>query len=97
MMLTPIKVRGDAADDVYEVVYRELERGTRVLRDERVGPGVTASIAPSGEILGIEVIGLQQNTVDAARRYAAAHDLAFPNDLAAALPHAANRTPRHRG
>jgi uncharacterized protein YuzE len=96
-MLTPIRVRGNAADEVYEVVYRELQQGMRVLRDERVGPGVTASIAANGEILGIEVVGLQQNSVDAARRYADAHDLAFPSDLAAALPQRAKKTPRGSG
>jgi hypothetical protein len=86
-MLTPIKVRGDAADDVYEVLYQELPPGTLVDRDERVGPGVTASFSRSGDILGLELIGLQPSTVEAARRYARAHDLEFPADLAAALPH----------
>ncbi|HEY0392868.1 MAG TPA: hypothetical protein VGD01_00100 [Candidatus Elarobacter sp.] len=96
-MLTPIKVRGDAADDVYEVVYRELPEGGLVDRDERVGPGVTASISRSGDILGLELIGLQATTVEAARRYARAHDLEFPADVAAALPQRRTGPRRHSG
>ena len=82
-MLAPIEIRADFEADAYEVMYRRLPEGTFVDHDVRVGPGVTASILPDGNIMGIELLGLQADTVAAAECYAAQHGLEFPADLPA--------------
>lgn len=84
-MLAFKEIRSDLEADAYEIRYRDLPHGTYVDHDERVGPGVTAGILPGGEIFGIELLGLQPETVLAARRYAEAHGLAFPDDPSALL------------
>lgn len=84
-MLRPIEVRGDDESHVYEVLYRSLAPGAKIDHDEPVGPGASASISIDGDILGIEVIGLEPVTLEAAKRFAVEHDLVFPDDLAAML------------
>ncbi|MEA2721362.1 MAG: hypothetical protein QOJ39_3226 [Candidatus Eremiobacteraeota bacterium] len=79
------QIRADAKAGAYEIRYRDLPAGTFVHHDERIGPGVTAGILADGEVFGIELLGLQPDTVTAARRYAAARGLAFPDDLPSLL------------
>jgi hypothetical protein len=80
-MLRPIRVRGDDEAHVYEVLYRALASGVKIDHDEPVGPGASASISVEGEVLGIEVVGLEPVTLEAAKRFAVEHDLVFPDDL----------------
>jgi hypothetical protein len=79
------EIRADFEADAYEIRYRDLPKGKFIHHDERIGPDVTAGILADGEVFGIELLGLQSDTIAAARRYAVAHGLAFPDDLSAAL------------
>jgi uncharacterized protein YuzE len=42
---------------------------------------VAADLDAAGNVIGIEVLGLDSETLECARRYAAEHDLAFPDSL----------------
>ena len=46
---------------------------------------VAADLDASGNVLGIEVLGLDEETLERARAFAAAHRLAFPIKLADVL------------
>jgi hypothetical protein len=80
-MLTPITIHADLEAGAYEITYRRLPRGKFIDHDERIAPGVTAGIGPRGQVIGIELLGLEQPTLTAARDYAAAHGLGFPQNL----------------
>ncbi|HEY6235957.1 MAG TPA: hypothetical protein VIW69_12715 [Candidatus Elarobacter sp.] len=80
-MLTPITIHADLEAGAYEITYRRLPRGKFIDHDERVAPGVTAGIGPRGQVIGIELLGLEASTLTAARDYAAAHGLGFPQHL----------------
>jgi hypothetical protein len=80
-MLTPITIHADLEAGAYEITYRRLPRGKFIDHDERIAPGVTAGIGPRGQVIGIELLGLEATTLTAARDYAAAHGLGFPQNL----------------
>jgi hypothetical protein len=80
-MLAPIEIHADFEANAFDITYRRLPRGKRIDHDERVAPCVTAGIGPNDQIYGIELLDLQPETLTAARDYAAAHGLAFPQYL----------------
>jgi hypothetical protein len=84
-MLTPIAIHADLEAGAYEITYRRLPRGTFIDRDERIAPGATAGIGPRGKVVGIELLDLEAATLAAAREYAAAHGLGFPQYLPGVL------------
>ena len=80
-MLTPITIHADLEAGAYEITYRRLPSGKFIDHDERIAPGVTAGIGPRGQVIGIELLDLETATLTAARDYAAAHGLGFPQNL----------------
>ena len=80
-MRKPIYINADFEAGAVEITYRRLPRGKFIDHDERIAPGVTAGIGPGGQIIGIELLGLEAPTISAAREYAAAHGLGFPQNL----------------
>lgn len=84
-MLTPITIHADLEAGAYEITYRRLPRGKFIDHDERIAPSVTAGIGPRGQVIGIELLDLEMPTLAAAREYAAAHGLGFPQNLAGVL------------
>ena len=64
------------------VRYRQHEKFGR---NERVGQDVVIDYDDAGQIFGIELLALDDVALSAARKVAAAHDLAFPRDLMGAL------------
>jgi hypothetical protein len=84
-MLTPITIHADLEAGAYEITYRRLPRGKFIDHDERITPSVTAGIGPRGQVIGIELLDLEITTLAAAREYAAAHGLGFPQNLPGVL------------
>jgi hypothetical protein len=84
-MLPPITIHADLEAGAYEVTYRRLPSGKFIDHDERIAPGVTAGIGPRGQVIGIELLDLEAGTLIAAREYAAAHGLGFPQNLPGVL------------
>ena len=80
-MLNPITIHADLEAGAFEITYRDLPRGKFIDHDERIAPGATAGIGPRGQVIGIELLNLEAPTLTAARNYATAHGLGFPQDL----------------
>ena len=83
-MLQYIGVNVDLEAQAGYVRYRSLPSGERA-RSERVGDTVVADYAENGEVLGVELLALDDDSVAQARAFAAVHGLAFPRDLHGAI------------
>jgi uncharacterized protein YuzE len=79
-MTEPISVRVDLKIPAAYVKYRV---GTSVeTRDIIDGGTVAYDLNESGEIIGVEILGIDQSIhVETARQFAHDHRLAFPRDL----------------
>jgi uncharacterized protein YuzE len=66
------------------VRYRSLPAGERA-RSKRISEDVVADCRENGELLGVELLALDDDAMAQARDFATKHDLAFPRDLSSAL------------
>lgn len=82
-MRNPIAVRIDLEARAGYVYYRDIAPGG-VKRTERAADGVHVDYGAAGELLGIEMLGLDEGVLAAARHFAEEHGLAFPPNLAGA-------------
>ena len=82
--MVPISVRVDLEVQAGYVGYRPIARG-HVARTERVGEDVCVDYDANGDLLGIELLSLDNAAIDVALEFAKSHDLAFPSNLSGAL------------
>ena len=66
------------------VRYRSLPDGERA-RSTRISEDVVADYRENGELLGVELLALDDRAMAQARDFAAKHGLAFPRDFSGAL------------
>jgi uncharacterized protein YuzE len=66
--------------------FRALEAGKHVARTHRVSDDVFVDFNDTSEILGIELLGFDDEVIGAARHFAEQHGLAFPELLRAPGP-----------
>jgi hypothetical protein len=66
------------------VRYRSLPDGEHA-RSKRISEDVVADYRENGELLGVELLALDDEAIAQARDFAAKHDLAFPRNLGAAI------------
>lgn len=83
-MTQPINVNVDLS---VRAAYVEYAPGPSVQTIDLTETGSVAyDLNAEGNIVGIEVVGIQRpERIEIARAFAAAHNLAFPRDLAGAL------------
>ncbi len=84
-MKAPLELHADFEANAYEITYRRLPEGAFIVRDERIAPDVSAGIGRDGEVFGIELLSLEPAALTAAREFANAHRLAFPQYLPGVL------------
>ena len=84
-MTKPIAVTCDLEVEAGYVRYRVLPPGEKVTKTERIGTGVVIDFDAAGDVLGIEVLGLDKATLAIAHGVAQARNLGFPVDLGQAL------------
>ena len=63
------------------MTYRALAPGAHVARTDRVSDDVNVDYDENGEVLGIELLSLDDEALADARAFAAAHGFAFPGNL----------------
>jgi uncharacterized protein YuzE len=87
-MTRPIEVKVDLEANASYVRYRRLVQDEHVdaTHDLCADGSVAVDVDSGGNVLGIEVLGFDRETLEAAKRYAHEHRLAFPSDLAAVAP-----------
>jgi uncharacterized protein YuzE len=66
--------------------FRALGAGKHVARSHRVSDDVFVDFSDTSEILGIELLGFDDEAIGAARHFAERHGLAFPELLRAPDP-----------
>ncbi len=78
-MIKPISVSMNFADGVGYVAFRRLHEGERA-HGSRIAQGadVVADRDTSGAVVGIELLGLDTATLDAASAFALENGLEFP-------------------
>jgi hypothetical protein len=78
-MIKPISVSMNFADGVGYIAFRRLREGERA-HGSRIAPGteVVADRDTSGAVIGIELLGLDSATLDAASAFALENGLEFP-------------------
>jgi uncharacterized protein YuzE len=84
-MTQPIKTSIDHEIGAAYVSYREIAPG-EATRTERVDFDVRVDYNAAGDLLGIELLAVDEPAVALARDFAAKHDLAFPRDLSGLVP-----------
>jgi hypothetical protein len=84
-MQNPIEVKVDLEANAGYVRYQARSGGQRFARNERLSQDVVVDFDADNEVLGIELLAFDDEAIDVARRFAEAHDLGFPRDLAGAL------------
>jgi uncharacterized protein YuzE len=62
------------------VTYRHVPDGDRA-RSKRISENVVADYSETGELLGVEFLGLDEPAIAEARAFAIEHELAFPRDF----------------
>lgn len=77
-MITPLEVEIDRAVGAGYVCYKRLPSERTVARTERVSEDVAVDFDESGAILGLELIDLEDTSIETARSYAEARGYAFP-------------------
>lgn len=82
-MTLPIEVKVDLEANASYVRYRRLLPGEHVAETVDVvdDGSVAADVDARGNILGIELLGFNGDTMITAQKFASDHDLAFPRDL----------------
>jgi uncharacterized protein YuzE len=76
----PVSVRVDLEVDVAYVGYRRLADEEHIARSERISEDVVVDYDAAGEIVGLELLGLDELALKPAREFASRRDLAFPAD-----------------
>jgi uncharacterized protein YuzE len=79
-----IGLRCDLAVHAGYIRYRSVPEGEHA-NSKRVSEDVVADYGANGQLLGIELLALDDAAMSQARSFAAANDLAFPRDLGGAL------------
>lgn len=85
-MLRPTSLRADYETGTGYLRYRTLPSNVKVARNARISDDVVVDYNDLGEILGIELLALDDEALSVARGFAAANGLAFPLAGAAAQP-----------
>jgi hypothetical protein len=81
-MNAPIEIEVDPAVGAGYVRYRELPKGEYVARCVRFDADVVVDYSASGDLIGLEVLELDQRALDVARAFAEQNGCAFPADSA---------------
>lgn len=81
MSLAPIEVAADPQFDVAYVRYRTIPEGEHVTRSQREGEGVQVDFDAQSQVLGIELLDFDSETIGIARRFADRNGLLFPKTL----------------
>jgi uncharacterized protein YuzE len=63
------------------VCYRKRLEGTAPPRTKRISPDVNVDYDDGGSVLGIELVGVDAESLAVAVQFANEHDLVFPRDL----------------
>ena len=79
-----IGLKVDLAVQAGYVRYRAVPAGQRA-RSKRVSEDIVADYSEAGDVLGVELLALDESAMKQARAFAAKLDLAFPRDLSGAL------------
>jgi uncharacterized protein YuzE len=86
MMEKPMSLHIDFDAEVGALGYlrfRPLDAGKHVARTQRVSDAVFVDFNDESQILGIELLALDDESLDVARHFAAQHGLEFPEILRA--------------
>lgn len=78
-MIKPVGLRVDLETDAAYIRYAEGEVAGTI--DVWQDGWVAADVDSAGRVLGIEVLDLDVETLERARRFAHEHELAFPDHL----------------
>lgn len=81
----PIEVTLDVNDGVAYIRYRELRSDEKVAHCERIADTVVLDLDDNAILIGIELLALDDATIEAALGAAHERQLAFPKELARAL------------
>jgi uncharacterized protein YuzE len=84
-MQNPISIKVDLEANAGYVRYQPSSGGQRFARNERLSPDVVIDFDADSQVLGIELLAFDDEALGVARRFAEAHDLGFPRDLAGVL------------
>ncbi len=86
-MKLPVSISLDFSHHVCYVAFRDLAEG-ETTHAARIAPGVdvVADRDRAGAIVGIELLQLGDDAINAADRFAHAHGLAFPRPIGALVP-----------
>ena len=90
----PIRVTFERIPDtnprlaVAYVTYRKRPAGSPAVRTTQISPnvGVYVDFDHAGAVMGIELIGVDAESMEVAARFADDHELAFPRDLSGCAP-----------
>jgi uncharacterized protein YuzE len=80
-MQKPISLEVDFKANAGYLEYRALGEGQCVTRTQRVHDAAQVDFDGESQVLGIELLGFDDEALDAARRFAEQHDLEFPELL----------------
>lgn len=83
-MRMPISVKVDLEQRLGYVYYAKEPKVAETI-DAWQGGRVAVDVDDCGDVVGIEVLALDHETLEHAKAYAAEHGLAFPVDLAGTL------------
>jgi uncharacterized protein YuzE len=84
-MKKPTSVEIDIQHRLGYVYYQESSKKVAETIDVWREGRVAADLDDAGNVVGIELLGFDDNTLEHARKFAAEHELAFPTNLAASL------------
>jgi uncharacterized protein YuzE len=80
----PIRVTFEQVPDsiaVAYVRYRERPEGAQPPKTKRISRDVNVDFDDQGSVLGVELVGVDAESLAVAARFANDHDLDFPRDL----------------
>ncbi len=65
--------------------YRARPERSSPPRTKRISQDVNVDFDDAGAVLGIEIVGVDAESIATARQFAESHELAFPRDIAGNL------------
>jgi uncharacterized protein YuzE len=86
-MKKPISLEVDFKANAGYLEYRSLDDGQLVTRSQRVHDAVHVDFDAGSQVVGIELLGFDDEALSAARHFAEQHDLEFPELLTRTGPH----------
>ncbi|HEX3549993.1 MAG TPA: hypothetical protein VHT53_06430 [Candidatus Elarobacter sp.] len=82
-MLKPIQLRLDYDVGAGYLKYRNLADAEHVARNARISEDVIVDYTDADEVVGIELLAFDEETLDVARSFASRNGLLFPDTITA--------------